>query len=141
MQLNELLNCCRQEGARIPPADKDGGNSLFGIEYNRNTVSMFNYQGPAKVPTTLLPYGLVDFAWSRAVYHRRFTVSQHGGLCGPRSLFEARKMSLECESVPFSSYSLQRRPLTLVFSFKYPHTVLSDSEKGLCDDTFFKPFS
>ena len=63
----QLLNCCRQEGARIPPADKDGGNSLFGIEYNRNTVSMFNYQGPAKVPTTLLPYGLVDFAWSRGV--------------------------------------------------------------------------
>ena len=48
-------------------------------------------------------------------------------------------MSLGCEFLPFSSFSLQRRPLTLFFSFWYPNTVLSYSEKGLCDDTFLKP--
>ncbi len=56
-------------------------------------------------------------------------------------MLKRNSISLECESVPFSSFSLQRRPLTLVFGFQYPSTVLSDSEKGLCDDTFFKPFS
>ena len=39
----------------------------------------------------------------------------------------------------FSIYSLQRRPLTLFFSCWYPNTVLSYSEKGLCDDSFLKP--
>ena len=49
-------------------------------------------------------------------------------------------ISLGCEFLPFSSFSLQRRPLTLFFNFWYPNTVSSYSEKGLCDDTFQKPF-
>ena len=69
-------------------------------------------------------------------HHHMFRVALASLNAKPRSASK----STSSRFLTFSSFSLQSRPLTLFFSFWYPNTVSSYSEKGLCDDTFLKPF-